>query len=97
MIDWWELVANSLWILGLSVCLAALSMLSYRARAQQIHLREGLNEPGNQLALALGLLLFCLGILTTSRTWWQALLSGLLVVGVAGTLVHLWRRKREVS
>jgi hypothetical protein len=97
MIDWWEVVANSLWILGLSVCLSTLSMVSYRARAQQSHLREGLNELGSQLALAFGLLLFFLGILTTSRTWWQALLSGLLAVLVAGTLIHLWRQKREVS
>jgi protein-S-isoprenylcysteine O-methyltransferase Ste14 len=97
MIDWWGLARNSLWILGLSVCLAALGMVSYRARAEQIHLREAISKPGSQLALASGLLLFCLGTLATSRTWWEGLLSGLLVVIVAGTFIHFWRQEREGS
>lgn len=94
MIDWWGVGRNSLWVLGLALCLAVLSMVSYRTRAEQISLREALREQSSQVALALGLLLVCLGILATSHTWWQALLSGLLVVAVAGTLIRLWRQER---
>ena len=97
MIDWWGLARNVLWILGLSVCLAILSMLSYRARAERIRLRDGLSERGSQLALAFGLFLFSLGILITSSTWWQAFISGLLVMLVAGQIIHLWRSGREES
>jgi hypothetical protein len=97
MINWWGLVSNSLWILGLSLCLSVLSMVSYRARAEQRPLREALSEPGSQVALVFGMLLFCLGILATSRTWWQVLLSGLVVVIVAGSIIHLWRQVRERS
>jgi hypothetical protein len=95
MIDWWGLVRNTLWILGLSVCLAALSMLSYRARVEQVRLRDLLNEPRSQLVPAAGLLLFCLGILVTSRTWWQAFLAGLLLVLLAAYLIYLWRHHLE--
>jgi hypothetical protein len=97
MIDWWGLVSNSIWILGLSVCLATLSLVSYRARAEQIPLREAVNEPGSQLALAIGLLFFCLGILATSRTWWQVLVSSLLVLLIAGQIHRHWRQRRHDS
>ena len=97
MIDWWGVGRNLLWILGLSICLAVLSLVSYRARAEQTDLRQVLSGPGSQVALAFGLLLFCLGILVTSRTWWQALLSGLLVVVLAGTAIRLWKQERGES
>jgi hypothetical protein len=97
MIDWWGVGRNSLWILGLSICLAVLSMVSYRARAEQISLRQALSGPGRQVALAFGLLLVSLGILVTSRTWWQALLSGLLVVVLVGTAIRLWQQERRES
>lgn len=92
MIDWWGLARNALWILGLSLCLAALSMVSYRVRAERIYLRDALSKPGTQRALGLGLLLFCLGILVTSRTWWQLTVSGLLVVLVVGQFLQHWRK-----
>lgn len=95
MIDWWGLARNIPWILGLSICLAALSMASYRARARQIYPGAVLREPGSQLALAIGLLLFCLGILATSQTLWQALSSGLLVILFAGQIIHLWRQQHH--
>lgn len=93
MIDWLGLFTNSLWILGLAVCLATLSLASYRTRTQSIRLGEAFGMPGSQGALAVGLLLFCLGILATSQTWWQVLLSGLAVLLVAGRFLHYWRQK----
>jgi hypothetical protein len=97
MIDWWGLARNALWILGLSVCLATLSMVSFRARAEQSRLREALSKPGTELTLAFGLLLFSLGMLATSRSWGQALVSGLLFVLVSGQIIHLWSRGRKES
>jgi hypothetical protein len=97
MIDWWGLASNALWILGLSVCLATLSMLSHRSRAEQIPLRDALSSQGSQLALAFGLLLVSVGILVTSSTWWQGLVSGLLLLLLATRIIHLWRRCRGES
>ena len=49
MIDWWGLFHNSLWVVGLAVDLAALSMASYQAHREEATLRRKLREPGFQV------------------------------------------------
>lgn len=98
MLDWWGAVHNSLWIMGLSVCLAALSMVSYRSRLGGNRLRQELSGRGFQLLFILGILLFCLGALFSARTWWESALWGVLVVICVGQIIQLWRsRSREGS
>lgn len=87
MIDWWALFHNSLWILGLALGLAALGLANYEANRYHVRLRQKLGERGFQLSLNAGTLLFCLGLLFSSKTWWEYVLWGLLAVAFAGQAV----------
>lgn len=80
MIDVWGVVANSLWILGLAVLLAALSWANWAASVKKVRFRTALTRPGVQRALNLGLFLFCAGLAATGRAWWERVLWGLLAV-----------------
>jgi hypothetical protein len=80
MIDWWGLFHNALWVVGLAVGLAALSMANYQAKRQQVRLRQTLDEPDFQLAFRIGMTAFCLGLLFSSRTWWEQVIWGLLAL-----------------
>ena len=71
MDDWLGLVGNALWIVGLAVDLAALSMAHYQARMAEARLWATLSGAGFQLALAAGTGLLCLGLMLVSGPWWQ--------------------------
>jgi hypothetical protein len=74
MIDWFNLMANSLWILGCAVGLATLSYASWEASTCQEKLRQRLKMSHIQVALNLAGLFFCLGLAGTSRPVWQIVL-----------------------
>jgi hypothetical protein len=78
MIDWMGLAANSLWILGLAVALAALSYASWQAWQNKEKLRLRLASRGAQLAFNLAGVLFCAGLAAASQSWWQILLWAIL-------------------
>jgi hypothetical protein len=78
VINVWGVVTSSLWILGLAVLLAVLSWAHWVAGAEGSRLRDELKRPRIQQALDLGLSLFCAGLATTGRTWWERILWGLL-------------------
>lgn len=62
MIDWYNLAANALWILGCSVVLAALSFASWEASRSRERMITHLKRPAQQAALALGGMLTFLGL-----------------------------------
>jgi F0F1-type ATP synthase membrane subunit c/vacuolar-type H+-ATPase subunit K len=93
MFDWSGLVGNALWICGLAVCLAALSMAYYETRAGQERLCSRLRRPELQLALAAGMSLFCLGLLLSSGTWWEKGIWGVCAILLTGWAVRAWRRR----
>lgn len=74
MIDWRLVGFSSLWILGLALVLAALSLADYDANQQRKRVRAVLREAGYQLTLNAALTLFCLGLLGSVRTWWELVL-----------------------
>jgi hypothetical protein len=78
VIDIWGVIANSLWILGLAVLLAVLSWVHWVASTEKNRLRVVLQRAPIQIALEVGLFLFCAGLATTERTWWERTLWGLL-------------------
>lgn len=96
MIDFWGVIANSLWILGLALLLATLSWSSWIASVEKVRLRAVLARPGVQRVLNVGLALFCAGLASTGRAWWERVLWGLLVVAFS---VQVWLvgRRREGS
>ena len=88
MIDWWGVFYNALWILGLAVALAALSMATFRATQAGERLRAGLAAPAFQVPLSAGLALFCLGMLLAGRSWWERLLWAALALLLAVILAR---------
>lgn len=62
MIDWFNLAANALWILGCAVALAALSYASWESSRNQEPMSARLKRPPLQAALTLGGMLFFLGL-----------------------------------
>jgi succinate dehydrogenase hydrophobic anchor subunit len=78
VIDWFNLAANSLWILGCALALASFSYASWRASLTRVKLGDYLESSGVRQALYLAGLLFCVGlaILTVSllgRILWAIL------------------------
>jgi hypothetical protein len=88
VIDAWGVVANSLWVLGLSVLLATLSWSSWASSEEKVRFKAVLRRPGIRRLIDVGLLLFCAGLAATARTWWERILWGALAVawGVQGWL-----------
>ena len=88
----------SLWILGLAVILTALGFANYHAHTGAKRMREVLKEPGYSAAVNAGLSLFCLGMLGSSRAWWETALWGLLAAAflVYTLLAFLSRGKTSV-
>jgi hypothetical protein len=80
MIDWPGLVANSAWIVGLALLLAAFSLAYYRAGEEGVSLRHALGDLGVQRVVNAGLALFCVGLLATSHAWWEQVAWGLLAL-----------------
>ena len=80
MIDIWGILANGLWILGLAVLLAALSWAHWAASTGRVRFRAVLCWPWLRRVVSLGLVLFCLGLMMTGRTWWERALWVALTV-----------------
>ena len=78
LIDWRMVGFASLWILGLSLILSVLGFVDYHARGNKRRFRDELKEPGYQVGINAGLVLFCLGLIGSARAWWESVLWGLL-------------------
>ncbi len=83
MIDWAGVITNSMWLLGLAVCLTAVSYADWQAQLATCRLREVLGRPAFQLALWTGLTLFCVGVALSGGRWWERILWGALAVMAA--------------
>ena len=80
MIDYWNLLANSLWILGLATLLATLSWSHWRASEENVKFRTILARRKVRQALDLGLCLFCAGLAATASSWLERILWGVLAI-----------------
>lgn len=69
---------GAMWITGLAVILSALGFADYHAHQEGVSIRDLLNCSGYQMAINGGLTLFCLGLIDTSRNWWETVLWVLL-------------------
>ena len=94
MIDWFNLVANALWILALAIALAVVSHASWQASLSHEKFRTRLGQPGYQRAFDLAAVLFCAGMAGTSRHLWEIILwGGLAVLFIAQAVVGKFVRK----
>ncbi len=75
MIDWWMVATNSLWILGLSIVLAAFSYHDWLARVKQRRRRDLFKERSWRLPWTLGMFLTSVGWgLSQAGRWWETTL-----------------------
>ena len=87
MIDWVFVGLNALWILGLGLALATLSLALYVTSDQNKKLSEVLKQRDYSTFLNLGIILSCLGICGLVGTWWERFLWGVLALG---SITSLW-------
>ena len=95
LIDWRLVGFSALWVLGLSIILAAWSAADYEASQGPSHARtrDVLRTPRYQAGLNAGMLLFCLGLLGSAHTWWEGALWLLLAVAFGFQAWQAWRRR----
>lgn len=78
MIDWFNLAANALWILGLALALGTFSYASWEASLHDEKLRQRLGHPAIQAAFDLAGVMFCAGLAATSDRVWETALWAVL-------------------
>ncbi len=71
LIDWPGVIRNALWIVGLSVALAAFSYISWWGAAQGLRLRQSLELPLFQIPFSAGMSLFCASLAWGATRWWE--------------------------
>ena len=91
MIDWWGVFSNFLWVLGLSVLLAAWSMAYYEAQRSEKKTLQFLGQGGYSWAVTVGLVLFCAGLALTEDRLWAQILWGILGIAFIVDQVLRWR------
>jgi hypothetical protein len=87
MIDWYNLVMNTFWILGCAIALATLSYASWEASVRKEKFFTLLKHAQYQVPLNSGGLIFCIGLAGTSDVIWQQVLWGLLALGFVYQIV----------
>lgn len=94
MINWYSLAANSMWVLGLALALAAIGHASWQAAQHHEKFRTRLKLSGYQFLIDLAAMLFCLGMAATSRRAWEIILwLGLAVLFIAQAVVEKYFKK----
>jgi hypothetical protein len=94
MINWLHVLFNLLWILGLSLILAALSHTLWLAYQRGIRARPLLGTPTFQLPFTLGLALVALGLFFLGRGWLEHLVWAIFVLLFALQAWGVWREIR---
>jgi len=98
MIDWFNFVANALWVFALALALAVLSFSSWEAKVGGERLRVVLSRPRWEFTLNLAGALFCLGLAATSGKIWERVLwlvlAGLYLFQIG---FSVWKRHRKMG
>jgi hypothetical protein len=81
LIDWPALARNALWILGLSIVLAAWSHMCWRAAQRGVRLRRAAGWPAFEAPSSAGLVLFAASLAWGATRSWERILW--MVLGVA--------------
>ena len=97
LIDWKMVGFASLWIVGLAIELSVLGFVDYHAKERGERRRDLLRQPGYQIWINFGLVLFCVGVLGSSKTWWEAAIWGVLAIAFAYYAFQAYRTNKEGS
>lgn len=74
VIDWYNIWANAIWIMGLAILLATVSGGRWLAQRQDCYLKQILKRPNFQVAIWTGFLLISLALLLLADIWWERLI-----------------------
>jgi hypothetical protein len=91
LIDWPGVARNALWILGLSIALAAWSHTRWWAIERKLKLRRVFDWPRFQVPFSAGLTLFCISLAWSATRGWERGLWILLGVAFTWQWVAGWR------
>ena len=80
MIDWFNLIANSFWILGCALALATVSYAGWQASVEDKKMCMVLALPGYKISLYAAGALFSIGLAATSDRIWEVLLWTILAI-----------------
>lgn len=97
MIDWANLAANGLWILGCAVILATLSYASWDASTLSEKMGARIGRPSYQMALSLGTFLFTLGLAASTGGLFARIIWGVLALLSIVSLILAARQARRES
>ena len=91
MIDWVNVVLNAIWILGLSIILAAFSYHHWLAAKTSRPLRQVLSQPSWTVPFSSGMVLACVGFGygVEDRSWERAVWTALALVFVYHLVIDL--------
>jgi hypothetical protein len=93
MIDGYSLLFEALWILGLSLVAAGLSLANYLAKRENWTFRQAFKSPGRRAMIDLGLLFFCIGLAGTTGWIWGRIVWAALALFYA---LRVWRDKMPI-
>ncbi len=87
MINWWGLSSNSIWIIAIALILAVVSIAYYQSQREGKKISTVLKSQNYSLILNISAALFCLGMASTLKKWWE-IVVWLVLMGIFG--VHSW-------
>lgn len=91
MINWYNVIANGLWITGLALLLAVISHSRWEARQYNRPWKQVLSAARWQRRLDLAMAFFTAGLCATAATWYEQGIWGLLCLIYVGALLHHYR------
>jgi hypothetical protein len=95
LIDWPSLVRNALWILGLSIVLAAWSYASWVAAQRRVRAWRAIEWPFFVVPVSGGLMLFAAGMTWGATRIWERVLWIALALAFLAQMTQGWREARH--
>jgi hypothetical protein len=86
MIDWYSVVFSALWIVGLGIVIAGLSLAYYLANKHNIRFRQAFEISAYKTKLGLGMVCFCAGQAGGAVLWGRLVWIALVLFFVLQTI-----------
>lgn len=96
MIDWFSVLVNSLWIIGLALALSTVSYASWQASLIRQKTWNKFKEPGYLACFSIAAVLFCAGLAGTADTLWETILWAVLgLLFLLQLIISILQRKNS--
>jgi hypothetical protein len=92
MLDWKGIGVNALWVIGLALCLAAVSHADWWAHSRRVTRRRAWGTPMFLRPFYAGLLLVAASLFLGADSMTERILWGAWSLLLAGQSIQVWRR-----